>query len=461
MRNIHYINKSIIILFLLPFIFTGCKKYLNTKPDKSLVVPSKLKELQAVLDNSGVMNWYTSAIGEASADNYYVDLSTWSGLDDGSKNVYTWGDELFYGNTSTINNGWYSSYRSVYYANFILENLKKIPKTEANGKEWNNLKGSALFFRSWYFHDLVTAFSRAYDSTSASLDLGIPLILTTNFNKPYKRSTVEQSYAQIIEDLAIACSLLPDVAIFPSRPSKAASYGLLSRVYLSMGDYKKANFYADSCLDIYDKLMDYNGGPGINEVGSNFPFTTFNPETIFFATGAHSLLSTNNAKVDSNLYHSYSSNDLRLKLFFDQNDDGSHAFVGNYDENGVPFVGIATDEIYLTKAECLAREGKTSEAMNILNDLLAKRWKAGEFTPFTVNNSKDALDLILRERRKELLMRDIRWMDIKRLNKEGANIILKRVLNGDVYQLKPNDNRYALPLPNDIIKMSDLSQNPR
>ena len=69
--------------------------------------------------------------------------------------------------------------------------------------------------------------------------------------------------------------------------------------------------------------------------------------------------------------------------------------------------------------------------------------------------------LILLERRKELLMRGLRWMDLKRLNMEGAAITLTRTVNGQVYTLPPNDLRYALPIPEDVIAISGMQQNPR
>ena len=64
------------------------------------------------------------------------------------------------------------------------------------------------------------------------------------------------------------------------------------------------------------------------------------------------------------------------------------------------------------------------------------------------------------ERRKELIFRGLRWIDIKRLNLEGANIEQRRFLDGKEYILEPNSNRYALPLPDDIIRLTWMEQNP-
>ena len=52
-------------------------------------------------------------------------------------------------------------------------------------------------------------------------------------------------------------------------------------------------------------------------------------------------------------------------------------------------------------------------------------------------------------------------MDIKRLNKDGAGITLKRVINGETFLLPPNDPRYAVAIPEDVIATTGMQQNPR
>ena len=81
------------------------------------------------------------------------------------------------------------------------------------------------------------------------------------------------------------------------------------------------------------------------------------------------------------------------------------------------------------------------------------------FTPLTALDKEEALKKIRQERRKELLMRGVRWADLKRHNSEGASIELRRVLNGITYTLKPNAPYYALPIPDDIIEQAGVEQN--
>ena len=125
------------------------------------------------------------------------------------------------------------------------------------------------------------------------------------------------------------------------------------------------------------------------------------------------------------------------------------------------YSGLAMDEVYLNRAECLARSGNIVGAMNDLNTVLINRWKTGTYTNQTAVSQSDALQKILTERRKELLFRGLRWIDIKRFNKENAGWILTRILNGTTYSLSPNSPLYVLPIPDNEISDSGITQNPR
>jgi starch-binding outer membrane protein, SusD/RagB family len=444
-----------LFIFLVSFVAFSCKKYLDEKPDKSLVVPQTVADVQALLDDNSYMNNYGQGTAEASADNYYLTDADWAGLpSEGYKNTYTWGDELFF---DQFPNEWASDYQAVFYANVVLDALDEIAVTNQNKEDWNNAKGSALFYRARVFHSIAVGWSKGYDDNTADMEPGIPLRLNANFNEPSERATINETYSRIITDLKNAIPLLPVVPRHVIRPSKPAAYALLSRVYLSMQRYVEAGLYADSSLQLKSSLIDYNG---LN-ASANFPLSKFNDEVLFHCSGSQSNLSASRAKIDSALYDSYVQDDLRKNVFFKSNGNGSYRFKGNYSGSSSMFLGIAIDEMYLTKAECLTRNGNIEAAMNTLNNLMVKRWKSGLFVPFTAGSQPEALNIILTERRKELLMRDLRWMDIKRLNLEGAGITLKRILNGQVYLLPAGDNKFALPIPEYVIAISAMEQNPR
>jgi tetratricopeptide (TPR) repeat protein len=437
----------------------SCKKYLDTKPDKKMVIPTQISDLQGLLDYYYYMNQQCSDLGGVSSDNYYLNDEDFSSLPfDRERDMYLWKPGIFLGSSPT---DWQNEYTVVYNANVVLNNIRNIERNASNASAWDNCKGSALVFRAKSFYEIAQIWAKIYDSTTASTDLGIPLRLTSDFNVKSVRSSVQQTYNQIISDLKEAISLLPDKPVFSYRPSKCAAYGLLARTYLVMGNYQMAGLYADSALEINGALLDYN----TLDTTSAYPFQSVeftNPEDIMHSTcqGADGDIIPWDARIDSMLYRSYNINDLRKSIFFGPNSDSStYYFKGNDEANGYVYNGIATDELYLIRAECNARLGHPESALDDLNTLLSNRYKTGTFIPYTTNNTNDVLSLILTERRKELVFRMLRFSDIKRLNRDGANIIQQRTINGQTYTLPPNNPRYALPIPEDVIQYTGMKQN--
>jgi hypothetical protein len=443
----------------------SCSKnhFLDKKPNSDIITPSTLSDFQALLDNTGVMG-VTPALGELSADNFYLDYSFWLPLDAKQHNAYIWAPDIFNGQGNV--DDWNLPYQQVFYANVVLDGLPKMRPDSSNQQDWNALKGAALFMRAYAFYNVAQIFAPAYDSSSADMDLGIPLRLTPDINPVSKRATVKETYDQIEKDLRDAYKLLPTTppSANRNRPSQPAVLAMLARMYLGMRAYKQAGNCADSCLQLYSTLMDYN----LYSTSSVVPFTRLNDETIyqssFFQTSGQVLrgILYPSVVVDSVLYASYESNDLRRQLFYKINGAGYPNINGSYGGSIYPFSGLATDEVYLIRAECRARAGDTDGALTDLNTLLKTRWMTGTYTAFMAGTAMEALDTILLERRKELAFRGLRWTDLRRLNKEtGRSISLTRNLNGQTYSLAPNSPLYVLPIPPDVIAFSGMQQNLR
>lgn len=446
-----------IILGGIAVFFFGCEKFLDIKPSQKLVIPSKIDDLQGLLDNYLRLNFYEPSAAEISADDYYLSDPNWLGLvKEQFRRMYIWEkDNLFDEGVGE----WSYAYDNVFRANTVLDYIDKLSIEVSQQNDLDNLKGQALALRARAFLKIAFIWAPAYDESSADNELGIPLRLNSDFNIASTRSTLRETYEQIIADLKQAIPLLPISQIHVLRTSKPAAYGLLARTYLSMRKYEEAGAYADSCLRIYNTLIDYN----TLTASANYPFKQFNEEVILATRMlTPSSLGNNQAKIDSFLYASYQDGDLRKTMFFKDNRNGTYGFKGSYEGGASLFDGVASDEVYLMRAECNARIGKINEAMDDMNRLLRMRWdKKKIFIPIHTTNKEEALAFILQERRKELLMRGLRWMDIKRLNKEGANISLARKIKGEVYRLPPGDLRFALPIPEDVISLSGMKQNPR
>lgn len=454
---------TLFALVLLPFIIC-CNKQelLDTRSRTSLVIPGTLKDFQAILDNYSTMN-VTPYMGELSADNYFMTTTYWQGRSIPDQNAYTWQPEIYNGSINVKD--WNEPYIQVLYANTVLEGLAKLSDQSVAAKQ---IQGEALFFRAFAFHNLALVFAPTYDAATAETDMGIPLRLSADLNEKVQRASVKDTYERILEDLVQAAPLLAgvDVSNYRNRPGQRAAYALLARVYLSMRDYAKAGSYADSALQLDATLINYN----TVSLSSAYylPFTRLNAETIFQSTmsGFAAIFIqfagiSNQLSIDTTLFRSYHANDLRRNIFFYQQSNGSINVNGSYAGVGNSFTGLATDELFLIRAESHARAGRVTEAMKDLNMLLRNRYKTNAYTDLTAGSSSDALTKVLTERRKEMPLRGVRWSDLKRLNKEGANITLIHIVNNQAYTLSPNSPLYVLPIPPDAVQLGGLIQNQR
>lgn len=442
-------------LLMLSICLSSCKKFLDEKPDQKLAEPKTIEDVQAILDGYADMNTQSPNIGSRSDDDFYLTETYFNSLELNDRNAYTWQKNI------NIDDGWKTMYKVVLNANLSLETLAGINPDTYNRNAYKQAYGSALFFRGFALYQLIQVYSLPYDSANASVLPGIPVRMNSDVNTVNLRNSMQNAYQQILNDFKSSIALLPATVEPVTRPSKAAAYAMLSNVSMAMRQYHQAGRYADSALQIKNVLMDYNS---INP-SSTVPFTRFNSEVIFASCQiGRTTLYTRNARVDSLLYNSYESGDLRKSLFFTQVASNQFGFKGSYQASlfGIFFNGPAVDEMLLNRAECFARESDVPAAMGSLNTLLAKRFTPSAFIPVTSGNPSEALRIILAERRKELIGRGTRWNDLRRLNREnGFEKILTRKIGSETFQLLPNDIRYAFFIPQDVIAMTGMEQNER
>lgn len=454
-----------ILCISITIITTSCTKednFLNTKPDQALTVPSTLDDYQALLNYEDLFNgYYDPAFGEMSSDEIYVPSDVWERSEAYDRNVYIFANDAYAGSSLTLGSDWMGQYQRIYYANTVLDGLSKIKTNTKNQSKYNQIKGTALFFRAWAYYCLVQTFTLPYDKKTANTDLGIVLRLTPDINAKIKRSSVQQSYDQIFKDLKDALQLLPEKSNIVTQPDKVATLAFLARINLAINNYQDAFKYSDECLSKYNVLSDYNTlTPTLATIN-----TSYLPEDLFHASMAnYNIILFSSARMDTALYALYDKNDLRKTIFFSPSADKTYLrFRGTYDTYWHnKYTGLATDEMYLIRAECYARDGQTQKSMNDLNTLLAKRYKEGTFIPKTANTPDDALNLVLLERRKELFFRGLRWTDLRRLNSDPRfATTVTHIVNGQKYILEPGSLKYASTIPQLELKLNDVQQNPR
>ncbi len=444
-------------------LLASCKKdFLDKKPDQALLVPTKLSDFQAILDDNVTMN-AAPYLNMVATDDI---VTTDAGLESADyliRNAYTWAKDIYGGQTDY---NWNIPYQQVFYANIVLDGLEKIDPATNEQAQWNQVKGSALFYRSFAFYNLAQQFAGPYAPSTADQVPGIPIRLVADVNVKSRRGTLAQSYAQMVADFSAATELLPEKTAFATRPTKAAALGMLARTYQTMQRYEEAEQAAAACLAIHGELMDYNTlDPALGRPFPKVLPVNNNPEILYYTpliSNASFLISPSVTYIDKQLYQSYNSDDLRKTLYFRVSGDNV-IFRGNYSNGANVFAGVATDEVYLIHAESLIRTGKFAEGMDALNQLLMKRYRSGTYRALHAASIEEALPLVFAERRKELVYRNLlRWTDLKRLNQDSRfATTISRTVGGETYRLVPGDPRYAFPIPDDEILRSGIEQNPR
>jgi starch-binding outer membrane protein, SusD/RagB family len=251
--------KTFLIVTLVSLLFTQCKKSLLT--------------IEPTIPLTSVDNYYqteTEAINGVNAA--YTPLSTiYNGAawhlgdimsDDGDLGGGGGGDgaetaELDNFNVTTFNPiiqiMWAQCYFGILRANLVIERVPLVP--QMNDVIRKRSIGEGRFLRALFYFHLV----RLYGD--------VPLytnVITAEQSSTITRSPKADVYAQIIADLKIAETLLPNTytGVDKGRASAGAAKGLLASVYLAIGDKPNAALKAKEVIDNkatygYDLYTDY------------------------------------------------------------------------------------------------------------------------------------------------------------------------------------------------------------
>ena len=450
--------KVIILLFLCSLtVLTSCSRFLEAVPDRSLALLTSVEQYEQML-NTDDLYLNMPAIPDFSADDYYVETETWQSMPIRSRNSYAWSSDIYEGSSASgITQDWSIPYQLIYKVNVVITGLEE--SSWDRDAHFNEILAQALFVRAFQHYVLQETYGQPFNPASADSDLGIPLRLNSDLEAPIERATVRQTFDQIITDLLKSFDLF-DVPYRNDNTywgSKAAVSAMLSRVYLTMQDYENALKYADISLSFKNTLLDYKSlYPGFVMSSVSHP-EILNTAWIIGNSG---IFVSSRTYVDTTLYEMYDEQDLRKQVFFREVNDRI-IFNRFYSGNGNPFAGLAIDEVYLNRAECRARTGNLSGALDDLNTLRRNRFTLEGFVELNLANTPDALVAVLDERRRELVLRGTRWTDLRRLNQDDRfEKALLRQLDRE-YTLPPNDPRYAIQIPPYEVVQTKIPQNER
>ncbi len=446
----------------------GCKKFLTEKPNGNTYSPTMIIDYRQMLDENLMIVNSTPGLGILAANDYYLTSAGSSAVGAVIQGAASWQPSV-YQPSSLIDRAWSGPYDAINVCNQVLAGMEKMAMADRQPMvDYNAVLGTALFYRAFHYYRLEETYGQLYDPSSSYTSLGVVLRLSTDVASSVPRCHADTIYGAILGDLKRAVSLLPPgVQSFHNRPGQPAAWALLTQVLMTLGNYPQAELYADSCIGQYNALIDYNNlQPALT---GSFPFPDSLNTEILFQCSATDYASAHLSQmlIDTGLYNSYASNDLRQTLYFKPvattttTPAGSHSYYGSYTGNHYFFSGLSLDAVYLYRAECRALEGDVDRALDDLNMLLSRRYKTGYYLPHAGLSQTNALLLIHAEERKELVFREQHWADLRRLNFQVPGMsTLYRSIAGQSYTLAPFANGYAFQLPEAEIAADKSPQNP-
>lgn len=398
--------------------------------------------------------------GDLISDNVFI---TQGGSTDVTFNTtasFNWSEDL-----SPDFGHWDALYDAIAQANIVITN-----ETLDETSNVISYKGEALIARG-LAHFYLLSFYAADPSSGLHQDYGIPLLLEPyEANRSLPRATVAECFAQIISDLESGIDMMTVAPTNKGYLSPVAAKLLLSRVYLTKGEYQLALNYAN-------EVISQTGGTQLNETNYVTYFTS--PDVGLSENQAETIWEINfnslpgqNIQVNDNIasyyanngsrrkfmfsqdfYDSFSTNDIRINLLTQSSapnvDEPRGRWTRKWLRQTNPATGtnegiwgqnikvLRISEAELNKIEALYYLGRTSEALESLNEFTAKRGGL----PYSGDN---LLSDILSEKRKEFFSEGQRFFDLKRNN---LPIIKNLNCYTDICQVPANDKLFVLPIP--------------
>lgn len=462
-----------ILLLALFFVSMGCSDYLDEAPDERLEVNS-LEKIDATLVGA-YQNSRSYRFTDICSDNTSLAENVFY-EDPIFEDLYSWSRD-FRNQTHQDSPSayWVASYGSIANVNLALQALEGLNITSDMQEQADALKGEALIMRSYCHFMLVNLFSKHYDLSSASSDLGIPYVtkVENELIVNYERGTVEDVYTKAEKDLLEGIALLEknskEVNKNKYRFTYPSVYLYASRFYNFRNrdeeDVNKTLLYANKAIEAFggvdvmrpwsDYSSDDDGTVDVDqqEVGmvqSSYTWTTSGYIYQMTTKVKDDYFSKNPfGKTDERLNISYkTSGNLFIPAFY---------FVRVASVNGKSATDIfPIAEAILNVAEASIRLGdfeKAKEALEVIGRNSYSSYNADELSTdnlkafYELEDAEAWTEYLLFERRNMFLMRGFRWFDIKRYGLDVEHI-LKGGTKVKLSEVAPNKD---FQIPRDAI----------
>lgn len=343
-------------------------------------------------------------------------------------------------------------YQIIANANMVIQN---IDDAEGLQEERDYIKGQALAYRGFTHFTAVQLYGKRYDRAGNNTQEGVVVRLEPS-TEPKARSTVEETYKAINDDLDEAIRLLSGVRI--SRSTKMhinvhVARAMKARVLLTQGKWLEAAAMAKTVVDesgaqMDNSCYDYKQGRCTDASNKEWIWAKIAQPALETATlfNFYSYISNTNISYNRNtpraiynlLYERITPTDIRKQLWVenvvnhaglvfppggnrykwmsqkfivDHPDNKSSAYNGAIVTADLAFVRLP--EMYLIMAEGYARGGEEPKARQALFVVANDR---DPMYVLSTNTGAALQEEIMFQRRVELWGEGFRFLDLKRLD---------------------------------------------
>lgn len=428
------------LIYLLPFLLslTACKKFLDTQPQ--MQVDQSVAITDAGSAGTAVNGMFNLLAGSSYYGSNFPALSYLSAGDIQWTGSQSDPGEITKHLTSAANgyvgSAWTAIYKTISSANYIIADVPQVSDALFTSAARNQYLGEAYFVRALAYFDLARGWG------------GVQLILTPTLSasdhKNVRRSTLEETYAQVLADLNAAESLVP-VTLNRNRVTQKTVWALKARFYLYQKQWALAEQYANQVIEDtqdYTLVKPYSAFFANNAAGT--------AESVFEL--AYTVSNTNNhsnwwlppvlggrrewAPSDAlvNLLNTPATGGNRNSLIAQTAAPGNLWYGKMYYRSPLgtdPAYVIRLAELYLIRSESRARQNNLSGA---LQDLNALRDRAG-LAAVSADSPADLLLALENERRLEFPFEADRWFNLVRTDRAQALLSL------------PDKHLYLFPVP--------------
>ncbi|WP_340065752.1 RagB/SusD family nutrient uptake outer membrane protein [Ascidiimonas aurantiaca] len=460
------IMKKIVLVVVSLVLFSCNEDVLNTKPSDQ--IPNE----EAVANVRNARATLFGAYSRLLDDLYYT--GTLTGLGDimtGNASITAVNTGRFafmyrydYNSTTQdVNDIWIRCYSIIGSVNPIIAAMPEYDNIEdPDIEEKDQVLGEAYAIRALAFFDLMRVYGDRFTSNS---EFGVPIpatLVNPDFTAELPRSSVNEVYEYILNDLNTALTLMDEDNSNTARFNTNAVNALLSRVYLYRADYENAIAAANrvSGYSLINNESDFRDF-WLNSEGPEliFKIATTEVDDVGTPFGWIYNFGVNGNRQDyiptAEFLSTYEVNDFRSDVYYadlaSSGADGQvRTTVVKYPDN--PAIGLAGvveimplryAEVILNRAEAYYENGQQAQALSDLNLLRGSRGLS------TISLSGIALrDEIRAERRRELAFEGHYWHDLKRWNLDMVRIQDENCSGANCeFTVPASSNFWLFPVP--------------